>query len=267
MPLRLLIGRAGTGKTATCLREIGQKLSSAPHGAPLILLVPEQSTYITEKALVNAPGIFGSTRAEVLSFGRLTYRLLQQVGENPRPVLEPIGRQMALAKMIHGRKKELTVFGRGAQKPGFAEALSDLLKEFAHYNIGPADLDRLIAQTETRTLGQNLGRKLKDISLLYADWISFAAEYGYLRPEENLHDILRLLQKTDFLQEAELWVDGFATFTPQELAVLNVLMQKAKQTTVALCYEPALYGAKTGFARPCILPSLANRRAIKKNGC
>jgi len=44
LPLRFILGRAGSGKSFTCLSEIAGELEAAPAGHPLILLVPEQAT-------------------------------------------------------------------------------------------------------------------------------------------------------------------------------------------------------------------------------
>ncbi len=238
-----MIGRAGTGKTTFCFNEIKNYLGDAPQGAPLIWLVPEQSTYICEKMLVQESGLKGSIRAEVLSFERLPYRLLKELGEKPKPVLDKIGQQMALAKMIQKQKNKLSIFSRGANKPGFTTALGDLLKEFGHYQVHPEDLKQILEQKEMKQ-GQSLGQKLNDIALLYEEWLTFTAEKHYLRPEEGLNSVLTLLQKTSAFQEAELWIDGFADFTPQEVSILAMLLTKAKQINVALCLDVNLYDKK-----------------------
>ena len=63
MILQFILGRAGTGKTYYCLNEITEQLKKSPQGAPLILLVPEQATLLTEKTLLSFSDIKGIMRA------------------------------------------------------------------------------------------------------------------------------------------------------------------------------------------------------------
>ncbi len=53
MSVRFILGRAGTGKTRTCLRNIREALLEDPNGPPIILLVPDQATFQMEHMLVN----------------------------------------------------------------------------------------------------------------------------------------------------------------------------------------------------------------------
>lgn len=80
MTLRLITGRSGSGKTRLCLDEIRSKLQEDPLGSPLILLVPEQATFQAEYAMVTTPGLNGFIRAQVLSFRRLAFRVMQETG-------------------------------------------------------------------------------------------------------------------------------------------------------------------------------------------
>ncbi|TXK89783.1 hypothetical protein FVE24_15145, partial [Parageobacillus sp. SY1] len=80
MSLRFLLGRSGSGKTTTCLNEIRRKLKEEPKGNPIIYLVPEQMTFQSEYALIHTPGLGGMIRAQVFSFTRLAWRILQETG-------------------------------------------------------------------------------------------------------------------------------------------------------------------------------------------
>ena len=56
MGIRLLYGRAGSGKTAVCFEEIRQMMRRDPLGAPLILITPEQATFEAERELAQGGG-------------------------------------------------------------------------------------------------------------------------------------------------------------------------------------------------------------------
>ena len=79
MSLRLIYGRAGSGKSYFCLKEIQERLKEGSD-SPLILLVPEQFSMQAEKNLLHVLSMGGSIRAEVLSFRRIAYRVFVEVG-------------------------------------------------------------------------------------------------------------------------------------------------------------------------------------------
>ena len=54
--LRLIVGRAGTGKTHLCLEDICWELQQDPLGPPLLLLVPEEISISMERALLSRRG-------------------------------------------------------------------------------------------------------------------------------------------------------------------------------------------------------------------
>ena len=68
MSVRLLIGRAGSGKTTQCLNEIRADLFENPEGNPIIYIVPDQMTFLSEYQLINTPGLGGMIRSQVFSF-------------------------------------------------------------------------------------------------------------------------------------------------------------------------------------------------------
>ena len=86
MSLRFILGRAGSGKTTYCLDKIREKLHTSQEGNNLILLVPEQATFQMEMELAKTPDLNGIIRAQVFSFNRLTWKILQEVGEAPRSI-------------------------------------------------------------------------------------------------------------------------------------------------------------------------------------
>src|SRR5690606_19795259 len=87
--VQFLLGRAGTGKTHTCLEALRTALTH-PHGPALILLVPEQATFQMERALLAGASTAGrraTYRAHVLSFQRLAARIMQEGGRPALPRL------------------------------------------------------------------------------------------------------------------------------------------------------------------------------------
>ena len=74
--LKLILGRAGSGKTTKVLERICQNGQARPQ----VLMVPEQQSHEAERALCRMGGDGVSRYAEVLSFSRLANRVFQTAG-------------------------------------------------------------------------------------------------------------------------------------------------------------------------------------------
>ncbi|MDP2872258.1 MAG: exodeoxyribonuclease V subunit gamma [Bacillota bacterium] len=243
MGLGFILGRAGTGKTRACLDAIRAETAGSPQGPALIMLVPEQASHQTERALVTAPGgPRGTMRAYVLSFKRLAVRVLAEAGSSGMPVLDDLGRHMLLASLVAGRQRseELQVFRGSAGRRGFPGRLARTLDELAMQRLDEAallaQLDRMREAGEGDTV---LAGKLHDLALLLRDYRERLADV-YLDPQDPLNLAADRLANCELLRGARVWVDGFAGFTPQEYLLLGGVMGAAAEVRVALCLDPRL---------------------------
>ena len=109
-PLTVWMGRSGSGKST---RLYDRLIAHAQKGERATLVVAEQYTFEAEKALCSRLG--GLLGVQVLSFSRLCERVLQERGAE-LPVIGGPGRRMILRRAALNRKKELTLFGRVAER-------------------------------------------------------------------------------------------------------------------------------------------------------
>lgn len=251
MAFRFVLGRAGSGKTRYCFEAVAGELRRAADGPPLILLVPEQATFQTDRALVTQAGIQGTVRGQVLSFGRLAWRVLAETGGAARPHINETGKAMALRALMADpdRRESLRVFGRSVDKPGFVARLARSLSELHAYNIGPAELARAFSALEALGRGDTtLAGKLHDLSLVSRDLQAYLAG-RWVDPDDTLGLLARRLAgRPPVIRGARVWVDGFAGFTAQELDVLVALAGAAADLSVCLCLDPGEMTRRTPTA-------------------
>lgn len=237
MSLRFIVGRAGSGKSHICLEQIRQELLSRPEGPPIILLVPEQATFQYEYSLATTPGLKGTMRAQVLSFRRLAWRVLQEVGGAARAHIGELGKRMVLRRILERRKSELKIFQRAARQAGFTDSLATTLAELKTYRITPEDLqqsmDKLKLQEQNTVL-----EKLEDLHLLYKDLTEFLAD-RFTDPDDYLNLLAERLVYSPTVQGADIYIDGFTGFTPQEYAVIEKILGTAKRVQITLCFDPS----------------------------
>lgn len=258
MSVRFILGRAGSGKTHRCLRAIADELRSGPEGPPLIFLVPEQATFQMERALLVETGGRAFTRARILSFQRLAHWVFSEAGGPPSPAIGDVQRRLLLRLLLRRRLHDLEVFGRAADQPGFEKELARLVGEFLRQRI---DADRLRAvamaleeggRNEGGVAGGGragaaspqayLGAKLRDLAMILGDYRA-EIEGRFVNPEEAPEYLARALARNPLLTGARLWVDGFASFSAQELHALGEILGQVEFAEICLCLDPVEAGA------------------------
>lgn len=231
--IQFILGRSGSGKTEWLLNEIRSKLSNEPLGQPIIYLVPDQMTFLAEYELVKTPGLAGMIRAQVFSFSRLAWRILQETGGIARHHLSSSGIQMMLRKLVEEHKQDLKVFTKACDKSGFISQLEAMLTEFKRYCLSPIELEQYLENADTEVDQKALTDKLHDLAILYMQLEKSLSE-KYVDSEDYLRLLAEKVEDSSYLQGAELYIDGFHSFTPQEYEVIEALMGKVEKVTIAL---------------------------------
>jgi ATP-dependent helicase/nuclease subunit B len=241
MPIRFVLGRAGSGKTTYCIDAILKELGEDPLGPPLILLVPDQATYQMERLLLERSGVDGFMRVFPLSFRRLAHRVFSEVGSSKLPVVDEVGKTMFLALVLRklaDQPGQLLIFHRAYKEPGLLETLSRTIAEFRRYGKGPEDIEqehqRLVDDGQGNT---PLALKLHDLALIFAEYEK-SIRGQFLDSDGNLSLLAQRLDESEWIREARVWVDGFSGFTPQEYEVLEALAGVAKEVAISLCLDP-----------------------------
>lgn len=236
MSLRLITGRAGSGKTRYILDEIRARLEEDPGGSPLLLIVPEQATFQMEQALVATPGLGGSMRAQVLSFRRLAHRIMQETGGSAVVAIGENGKAMLVRRALVAHRDRLRLF-RG-DTPGLAGKLNELLTEWKRYGISPRQVEEAAEAfgTEGPSGDAMLADKLHDLALVYGETERQLAG-RWQDGEDMLARLGEGIARSAALNGAEVWLDGFHGFTPNEYAVIEALLKRCARVTVALCLD------------------------------
>lgn len=131
MTLRIVSGRAGTGKSAFIHKEIVEQLNSDPLGYPIFIIVPDQMSYSTEYELTNKHGLQGLIRAQVMTFKRLAWLVLQETGGIARKEVNGYGYRMLIRKLLEEQKANSRYFDK-------LQARGVLRRKLKHYYVNLA---------------------------------------------------------------------------------------------------------------------------------
>ncbi|MGH7989932.1 MAG: PD-(D/E)XK nuclease family protein, partial [Limisphaerales bacterium] len=249
MQARFLLGPAGSGKTFRCLAEIRAALKKNPEGGPfaapeqreggLIFLAPKQATFQLERQLLADNSLNGFTRLQILSFERLAHFIFEKLNIAPPQQLSDEGRVMVLRALLLRHENELKLFRQSARRPGFAQQLSGLLRELQQHQITP---EKLRALAQNKNLRAELCDKLNDLALLHENYSHWLAE-NKLQDANCLLDFTTdELRKISAIQNSKfkiqnLFLDGFAEMTPQELGLLAAVLPFCENATLAFCLD------------------------------
>ncbi|MCL2058799.1 MAG: exodeoxyribonuclease V subunit gamma [Oscillospiraceae bacterium] len=279
MALRIITGRAGSGKTLLCLNEIKERLSGVcgKHGGRggldgngerggldryngrggLYYIVPEQSNLEAEHSMFahcGADGLAGSTAA-VLTFSRMSHRVFAELPGMNRQYINAPGKKICLSSVVEESRGELDYFKGLSGCAGFIDDLAAMFSEFKQYKISAAAL----SAAADIFYGKNtsLQLKLKELSLLYNRYCERVGGGAYADTEDDLTALAAVADESGLIRGAEFWIDGFDGFTEQEYDVLRGLVRHAAGVTVCLCCD--------GSAKaPLFAPTMETARRLEE---
>lgn len=229
MSLRFYFGPSGSGKSHRIYEEIMQRAAQEP-GRNFLIIVPDQFTMQTQKDLVMRSDRGGILNIDVLSFGRLSHRILEEVGTKEMPVLDDTGKSLVLQKIAADLKEQLPAMGSLLHKQGYIHEVKSAISEFMQYGISIQDMDKLIASAEKRGA---LAMKLRDLKTLYRGFQDYIRDH-FITTEETLDVLRRSLVKSKILPDSVVVFDGFTGFTPIQNRLIQELMRVCEETIVAV---------------------------------
>lgn len=222
--LHILMGRARTGKSERVL----QRIAALGDSSQQILLVPEHASHVAEMDLCRVCGDTASRHAEALTFKLLASRVLSICGGSADVTLDSGGKLLTLQRTLTELAPVLKVYKRPSQRAAFLESLLAVMEELQAYAVSPEQLSESVAQIEGES-----GDKLRDLSLIYGIYLSKLHAPGH-DARDVLEKLEENLEASGYIDNKDIFLDGFSYFTGRELRILRILLRRAKSVTVTL---------------------------------
>ncbi len=229
MSLRFYFGPSGSGKSRQLYEEILKRAGENPK-QNFLVIVPDQFTMQTQKDLVTLSQSGGILNIDVLSFGRLSHRILEEVGWENVPVLDDTGKSLVLQRVAAGMREDLPTLGSLLNRQGYIHEVKSAISEFMQYGIGTEDVSRLIEFAGKRGA---LVQKLKDLEKLYKGFVDYI-HGNFITTEEKLDVLARSLEKSKLLPGSVVIFDGFTGFTPIQNRLIQELMRLCGEVIVTV---------------------------------
>ena len=235
--LTLILGRAGTGKTQRVMDEIARRIEGKEK---LFYIVPEQYSHEAERQLLRRCGDSLSLYGEVLSFTRLTHRVLAQTGGLARTAVSAGGRILLMSCAVGDVAGRLKVYGGAARRPEYLRPLVETVSLLKRALITPLDLE-----AASRRAKGPLQDKLHDLAVIMA---AYDARLGddKIDPDDLPARLADAVRRCALFDGAHIYIDGFTDFTAAELRVVTELLRRGLPMTVCLTCD-GLDGAEEPF--------------------
>lgn len=226
MGLRLIYGRAGSGKSSYCYNEISKIVNKQEK---IYIITPEQFSYTAEKKLLESLDTKAVINAEVLTFNRMAYRVLNEVGPATKTNLSKAGKAMLIYKILSTKKDTLKFLGKSEEN---IETIDTMFTELKKHNITVENIKNVVDNTNNTYLKI----KLQDIYTLYEKYEE-QIQQKYIDEDDILTILLSKLEKTDSFKNVIIYIDEFVGFTPQEYKLIEQLLKTAKQVNITACTD------------------------------
>lgn len=228
--LQFILGRAGSGKTEYLRRALSDR--SLAGDSRCIMLVPEQYSFETEKAMLRLAGPQRANAIGIYSFTRLAETVFRQAGGVAGRRLSDGGRRILMSSAVAACEDGLRVYKNAARSGHITDLMLTAVNEMKLCGISPAQL------TETAAVlgSQGLAEKLRELGRVYAAYDALVGA-SYLDSRDDLTRLAQALRGTKLFAGCTIAVDSFEGFTVQELRVLGELIRQADSVLVSLCTD------------------------------
>ena len=227
MSIKLIYGKAGTGKSSFIFKEIKKQLKENL-AKKIYIIVPEQFSYTTEKRLLETLDEKASINAEVISFKRLAHRIALEVGGNNETILSKTGRTMLIEYILEQNKKKLSFLGKSTDVDLVLRTITELKK----HNVSWSTLEEQIDNTNN----QYLKLKLKDINTIYTEYQKTISN-NYIDEDDVLTILGKNIKYSKMLDNSIVYIDEFSGFTEQEYLIIEEILKKANKVNITICTD------------------------------
>ena len=226
--LEFLIGRACTGKT----QEIINRVAEASKNGEVVLIVPEQFTFETERAIIKQPNA-KAENISVLSFTRLYDEIMLHFGRGAAACVSEFEKIILMKRAMKSCEDNLNVFAKYIKYTDFILTLSETIRDLKFAGAESAALE--IAASE---IGGSLGAKLHDIALIMSAYDALL-ENKYIDSSDRLTKLYYELETLEYFKGKTVFFDSFSGFTGQQYKIIEKIFEQARNIVFSFsCYDP-----------------------------
>ena len=225
--LSFIFGRSGSGKSCYMMQQIKKVLATSEY--KVLLLVPEQFSFETERKIYRDFNGADVRRIEVASFMRLSNSIFREYGGLAGEYADASDKTIMMSMALEQIKDALMLYGNSSN-PALTKCMLEMADEFKTWGVTPERLEKVCSQLEKGAFQD----KMQELSLIYTAYDGIFSRL-YLDPLDDIARAGKLLEQHDYFHDKVVFADEFDGFTANENTLLRALLRQAEQVTVSLC--------------------------------
>ena len=229
--LRFVLGKSGTGKTEYLYNTLSTLAETGENR--IIMLIPDQSSFETEKVFLDRLGAKQCQNVKVFGFSRFCRYVFDAVHFEQTNVIDDSTRAVIMSLALEQLDSELEMFANSSGKKSVIDTMLSAVKECKKAKISTEALRNVSALIDDKTLKT----KLRETALII-DTFDAIVEQSYIDPLDNLTRVAEILKENNIFGGFTLAVDSFSGFSVQQLEVLRLLLVQCESVYVALTLNP-----------------------------
>ncbi len=229
--LNIVYGKAGSGKT----QYVNSVLTSlAREGCEdLLLVVPEQFSFTAERAMLESLGPVDCNKVEVvMSFSHIAETVRKEYGSSKLREIGNAEKILLMSMAISQVADRLELFARRTKSKGFVREMISLCDEFRQNTLKPEVASEFSEKVESTSLK----KKLSEVSLILESYDALL-ENKFSDPFDTLTRLYEVLGEYSFFENKTVVIDGFYSFSRQELKIIERMMAQAKDIYFTVCTD------------------------------
>ncbi len=226
MSLDIYTGASGHGKTYRLYEELVTEATKHP-AKRYLLIVPEQGSLMAQKSIVRMHQNHGVFNIDVLTFGRLAYRIFEELGVELPETLDETGKNLIIRHVMEDVRAQLKII-HPSKRQGLIGDIKSVISEMKQYGIRPEDLQKTIDSMQN---DNRLKAKMQDIERIY-EGFEAALSGRFVTAEDKPELLLKMIERSDFLRDTIVAFDGFTGFTPVQYRLLTHMLQVCERVIV-----------------------------------
>lgn len=236
--LQFIMGRSGSGKTQYVYDMLAKKVINREE--KLLMIVPEQLSFETEKTFLDMLGGINSRKIQVLSFSRMVDFVFRQIGGLSGRAIDDGGRSIIMSLAIEQAQDNLELYKKQVNRPELAKLMLTAVKEFKMCCISTDTLRQTAARLKNTTLQQKLNE-----TALITDIYNSILSKSYIDPLDNLSKLYDALLENPVFHDYTIAIDSFSGFTVAEQRLLSLLIQQCQECYMTITTDQQEYAQKS----------------------
>jgi ATP-dependent helicase/nuclease subunit B len=237
--LHLIYGRAGAGKTHYILKQIKDFIQAGV--TDLVLVIPEQESFQTERAVLHELGAREAQFVQVLSFTRLAASVAKEEKLCAVRGVNDSLKSLAMLEALGAARDRLHLYSRADRRriPDFLHLASEL-------EAAAANSTKLLEAAEE--LHGTVKQKCDELAHIIENYEAIlTARYG--GRGDTLELLAEALRQTHWFKGKTVFLDSFRGFTGEERRIVKLMLEQASHVYVTLIGDgPGVLGAENVFA-------------------